>query len=91
VADLLSPSNRRPPVFDLGRAGEVDRFDAQRLGLTVVPRDSDEERHLAKLAEAGRRDVYSAERIGHGNFGHEFGTELSDDEKSDLIEYLKTL
>jgi hypothetical protein len=91
VADLLSPPDERPQVFDLRGAGEVYRFDPQRLGLTAAARGSNEERQLSGLAEAGRRDIYFTRREGHGNFGHEFGTELTDNEKRDLIEYLKTL
>jgi hypothetical protein len=29
--------------------------------------------------------------LGHSNGGHNFGTQLSQDEKRDLVEYLKTL
>jgi hypothetical protein len=91
IADLLLPPDQRPQVFDLRRAGEVERFAPERLGLTVADRASDEERELRKLAEAGRRYVYFTQRPGHSNVGHEFGTDLCDDGKRDLIEYLKTL
>jgi hypothetical protein len=34
---------------------------------------------------------FDARKVGNRNTGHEFGTELSDDEKAALIEYLKTI
>jgi hypothetical protein len=37
------------------------------------------------------RYYYDTARFGLGNGGHRFGDKLDDDERSDLIEYLKTL
>jgi hypothetical protein len=34
---------------------------------------------------------FDARKIGNRNTGHTFGTSLSDDEKTALIEYLKTI
>jgi hypothetical protein len=35
--------------------------------------------------------VFDTTMSGNSNSGHDYGTKLSDDEKRDLIEYLKTL
>ncbi len=37
------------------------------------------------------RYYYDTARFGLGNGGHRFGDKLNDEERSDLIEYLKTL
>lgn len=91
LSSLLSKVSLRPAVFSLRDAGEVYRFDPQRLGLTVPKVDSQEAQRLAQKAAAGTRDVYSIDRAGHSNQGHEFGIDCSEREKADLLEYLKTL
>jgi cytochrome c5 len=91
ITDLLEPAVKRPRMFSLRAAGEVERFDAQRLGLTVPAHGSRDEARLARQGQAGERDVYDVRRVGHGNHGHEFGTDLADTDKRAVIEYLKTL
>ncbi len=88
---LLTASDRRPKYFELTNAGEANRYDAERGGLTVPPSDSGKDTELRTLAAEGARDVYDTSRIGHSNQGHAFGIDLSPTEKSALIEYLKTL
>ncbi|HEX5668155.1 MAG TPA: hypothetical protein VFX73_05075, partial [Chitinophagaceae bacterium] len=39
----------------------------------------------------GNRNVYNTTLPGYGNYGHTYGDNLSDTERSALIEYLKTL
>jgi hypothetical protein len=42
--------------------------------------------------ERGRKFFeYDTEKAGNRNDGHLYGTDLADDEKNALIEYLKTL
>jgi hypothetical protein len=91
LADLLSKPAARPRVWSLERPGERDRFDTGRVGYTVPPAGSRELRALERRARRGERDVYSVDREGHANRGHEFGTDLGPADKRDLIEYLKTL
>jgi hypothetical protein len=80
--DLLEKPTARPRAWSLERPGERDRFDDVRIGFTVPPRDSFEHRKLETLGRRGARDIYH---------GHDFGTELSNEDKRALIEYLKTL
>jgi hypothetical protein len=89
VLALLMPPEERPRVFSLKRAGERERFDEARLGLTLP--DAQEESALLRRGAKGDRSVYDTRRHGHSAQGHAFGTGLSEDEKSALIEYLKTL
>ena len=92
--DLLSTSDKRPKVFDLFKAGNIERFDAQRLGLKVN-RDTNSRAYkkILRKGKKGKRSIYYTERMGHLNTGHEFGfyRRLTLDNKKDLIEYLKTL
>jgi hypothetical protein len=91
LAALLTSPSERPVAFDLRDAGEVRRFDPDRVGLTVPPEGSQEERDLQTLAKSGVRYIYDVRRTGHSNRGHEFGLDCTAEEKRDLIEYLKTL
>ncbi len=94
LMDLLSPAATRPDFFDLYRAGEADRFDANHLGLLIERGpNSPEAKKLLKRAKRGDRRVYYTKRDGHSNKGHEFRfyKELSPEDKKDIIEYLKTL
>lgn len=104
VRDLLSPAAERPRVFCRGWDvidGENLGFVADGR---VHPRCAEEtppaapgrwnERTVAGFADEWPRPrvwkYYVAERA-NGNGGHEYGTELADEEKDALIEYLKTL
>ena len=89
IAALLSPPEERPSVFSLKDAGERGRFDERRLGLTLP--DARAGDRLLKRGENGDRSVYDTRRTGQSNAGHNFSGSLSEREKADLIEYLKTL
>jgi mono/diheme cytochrome c family protein len=76
LRDLLEPVDKRPKVFYRG----YDVYDPIRVGF--VSQGPDAERVGTKL------DVNLK---GGGNQGHEFGTNLTPEEKEALVEYLKTL
>ncbi|MGE3974285.1 MAG: hypothetical protein AB7F59_07170 [Bdellovibrionales bacterium] len=78
IRDLLKEPAQRPQTFSLKEAGELHRFDKLNLGLTSVSSSKD-------------RSQYSTNDIGHSSIGHRYGLSLSEDAKSELIEYLKTL
>lgn len=77
---LLNPS-KRPKYFR--RSRDSRDYDLERVGwkYSVVS---------APYENAGR-EVYDTTRFGCGNEGHEFGLELSDEERPAVLEYLKTL
>jgi hypothetical protein len=81
VVDRLIDSarrlDRRPPVFYRGS----DVVDPERLGFDCT-----------SAATVGRRFAipYVTLIPGNGNQGHEYGTDLSPEQKLALIEYLKT-
>lgn len=88
LADLLETPASRPKAFSLKRAGEKERFDRKRMGLTVPAADQD---RLAFEGRNGARDVYWTERVGHSNQGHDFAAGLNSGQKLALLEYMKTL
>jgi mono/diheme cytochrome c family protein len=81
LADLLSPEDRRPERFHIGDIV----YDPARVGF----------RHHSPSAPDGRAlMVLDTGLYGNGNQGHSgpgYGTDLPDDDKRALIEYLKTL
>lgn len=86
VRDLLSPPASRPKLFSLRNAGESERFDSENLGLQVRGKFA-----IERAIPLGRRASYDTTIRGQSNSGHEFGLELPDGARTDLIEYLKTL
>jgi hypothetical protein len=74
--DLLTEPAKRPRQFSRG----YDVFDPKNVGFVAGG---------AAAERDGRR--FDTALPGNGNQGHGFGVELSDSEKWDLIEYMKTL
>ena len=72
-------------------AGEEKRFDKMKVGLTTY--NQREYRRALRKAERGDRDIYYTKRVGHSNSGHYFSwmANWSEEDKLDLIEFLKTL
>ena len=78
LADLLRPAGERPKTFSVGTRA----FDPAAVGF----------RQDAPGVFTFRTvDASGAPIPGNSNGGHEFGTGLSADEKSQLLEYLKSL
>ncbi len=86
---LLLKPEKRPKVFSMFHAGEKYRFDENHLGLTLPKNLS----YALSKAKRGDRNYYFTQRIGHSNQGHyfEFMDKYSEQDRLDLIEYLKTL
>ena len=76
LADLLNPPADRPKVFARG----YDVYDPRKVGFLS---DTPEARAMGT--------VYDTTVPGNGNGGHLYGTNLANDQKQDLLEYLKTL
>ncbi|SRR5579884_2523350 len=76
LLDLLADPANRPKQFIRG----YDVYDQQRAGFVY---DTPE-------ARAGGF-LYDTTIPGNGNGGHLWGTRLPDDQKRDLVEYMKTL
>lgn len=77
LRDLLKTPDQRPRTFYRGN----DVYDWVNVGFK------------SDVSEQGGRKFFRYDTAvqGSGNGGHLYGTDLSDDEKNALIEYLKTL
>ncbi len=85
--DLLRPARERPASFFIG---EGTGYDLDRLGVAY------QEETLPDGIRRGRRASprqfeFDTREPGNSNAGHEFGTDLSPEERKSLIEYLKQL
>ena len=76
LRDLLEAPDNRPRAFYRG----YDVYDRERVGF------------VSNVPEAGGRRYfrYDTALPGNGNGGHVYGTALSDEDKADIVEYLKT-
>lgn len=74
--DLLRDPAQRPKQFIRG----YDVYDQKKAGFVY---DTPESKRTGFL--------YDTTVPGNGNGGHLYGTKLSDDQKMDLVEYMKTL
>ena len=75
LRDLLRPPAERPKVFYRG----YDVYDQKNVGF------------VSDVAQEGERRYFRLDTAlpGNGNGGHLYGTELTNDEKEALVEYLK--
>jgi hypothetical protein len=76
LAELLKPAAQRVKQFKIGPA-----YDTKTVGI------ASEQAGAFTLKTTGCEDRNS----GNSNCGHDYGTQLLDDEKAALLEYLKTL
>ena len=81
---LNSPT--RPSRFKRPPSTDFAHYDKARVGWTFELVDAPE-----TLTVEERHSFYDTARFGLGNGGHTFGDKLTDAERNDLIEYLKTL
>jgi hypothetical protein len=78
--------SQRPAIW---RRTSIAGYDEQRVGLVVETLD--------KLPDAAandqrlRREYFQTKAFGKSAAGHEFVEELSEEEKTAVLEYLKTL
>jgi hypothetical protein len=77
LAELLKPADRRVKAFKVGPA-----YDTVNMGLAA-----EQTQFNYTLTTTDCSNLNS----GNSRCGHEFGTQLSPDEKKALLEYLKTL
>jgi hypothetical protein len=84
----LLKSDERPDRYRRPPSTDFEHYDSERVGwrFEVVP-DAEGPDPSADPS----RTVFDARRFGLNNGGHTFGDALSESERMDLIEYLKTL
>ena len=77
IWDLLTPPASRPRQFMLGSR----EYDVQKLGYVTT----------ADAKSPAPAWEYDTSQVGNANTGHVYGTNLPEDEKRALIEFLKAL
>lgn len=86
--DLLSPAEERPQAFTIG--GDV--YDQEKMGFVHAVLTGAHGSGYTRndgISYSGNAFVLDTGLRGNGNQGHDYGTDLSDDEKRALIEYFK--
>jgi hypothetical protein len=85
--DGVLNTKARPKRFTRSfKTGEAD-YDKAKVGWKVTEvREVD-----AKLSAIEQRKIYDTSKPGRANTGHTYGDELTDEERAQVIEYLKTL
>lgn len=78
-------SSRRPKIFRV-LGTERENYDTVAVGLKVESFDS----APANLPRADVARIYDTTRAGMTNTGHLFGDALSEAERRDLLEFLKS-
>ena len=76
LAEMLTKDTERVKEFYVGSW----TFDANNVGITSVPEEGGVKHFLFKTTLKG-----------NSNAGHNFGTNLTPEQKKQLIEYVKTL
>lgn len=88
---LLEPEEKRPAVFTIGN----DVYDQENLGFASVLLTGNREqgyRQIDGTPYNGQAFIYDTKLKGNSNRGHsgaKYGTDLSADDKSALIEFFK--
>ena len=77
LRDLLEPVENRPKAFYRG----YDVFDQVKLGFMTNVKEENGYRFF----------YYDTAQPGNNNTGHLYGTNLSENEKQALVEYIKKL
>jgi mono/diheme cytochrome c family protein len=85
--DLLKSSDR-PSKFRRPPSTSFDHYDTSKVGWKAEPVVNSPD---PKAPPREAKSVYDTSRWGLSNRGHTFGDKLSDEQREDLIEYLKTL
>jgi hypothetical protein len=81
-------SKTRPKLYTRSFKTDEAAYDKAKVGWKVTElRDAPSE----KLSPLEQRKIYDTTKPGRGNSGHTYGDHLTDDQRSQLIEYLKTL
>lgn len=87
--EALLKSSTRPARFRRPPSTDFAHYDTEKVGWKVEVLDTADP--LPTLPPHQARAIYDTSRWALGNGGHTFGDRLSDEERADLIAYLKTL
>lgn len=85
--DLFLPPEDRPTTFTTG----TYEFDPVKVGYETDAEDAPFVFDVNAAVKDADGNVYPDQPNGNSNGGHLFGTDLSEDERWALVEYLKTI
>ncbi|NBR04378.1 MAG: hypothetical protein EBT92_01245 [Planctomycetes bacterium] len=88
IYSLLN-SKTRPKVFTRDFENKYSNYNQKELGWNYQFKNNNE--HLDKIEAPEQRKWYDTSTPGRLNIGHTFGDDLTEQERSQVIEYLKTL
>jgi cytochrome c5 len=84
--ELVLDSTKRPQFWT--RAFDSNDFDKTNVGWNFTPLAAGQD---AEPSAAKKKKIYDTTQLGYGNGGHTYGDALSTDDRTAVIEYLKTL
>ena len=87
----LLDSSSRPSRFTRPPSTEFAHYDTSAVGWKFDEVTAEEMASTAKRSPFQAKFIVDTSRFGMGNGGHTFGDSLTDAERDDVIEYLKTL
>jgi hypothetical protein len=87
----LLQSSSRPARFTRPPSTDFAHFDTAHVGWKFSEVTADEHASTARRSRFQAKFIVDTARFGMGNHGHTFGDKLSEAERMDVIEYLKTL
>jgi mono/diheme cytochrome c family protein len=87
----LLDSSSRPSRFTRPPSTEFAHYDTSAVGWKFDEVTAEELASTAKRSPFQAKFIVDTSRFGMGNGGHTFGDTLTEAERADVIEYLKTL
>ena len=87
----LLESSTRPARFTRPPSTDFEHYDQAHVGWKFKEVSADELASTARRSPFQAKFIVDTARFGMNKGGHTFGDELSEEERMDVIEYLKTL
>ena len=87
----LLASSSRPARFTRPPSTDFAHYDKVHVGWKFTAKSADELASTARRSPFQAKFIVDTSRFGMNNGGHTFGDDLAEEERMDLIEYLKTL
>ncbi len=87
----LLQSSTRPQRFTRPPSTEFEHYDTVHVGWKFTEVSAEEQASTARRSAFQAKFIVDTSRFGMGNRGHTFGDRLNEEQRMDLIEYLKTL
>ena len=87
----LLQSSTRPQRFTRPPSTEFEHYDTVHVGWKFTEVSAEELASTARRSAFQAKFIVDTSRFGMGNRGHTFGDRLTEEQRMDLIEYLKTL